>query len=176
MWADNQALKLQRRAHIIWENEGPQNVFIVKKTGSAKTTAKLREIALWQVTKALQQQPYSLVYLVLCTLHWRPLSNALAACMNACVHNCWVVDPAGKAKFVQWIECPLQKNGHPKSSHKPHIHLHEFCWVPELAHEPEFLDGNGCRLQKNFTSSLVKKAELFNGFNAGCKKEASESW
>ncbi len=49
MWADNQALKLQRRAHIMWENDGPQTVFIVKKTGSAKTTAKLKEIATWQV-------------------------------------------------------------------------------------------------------------------------------
>ena len=47
MWADNQALKLQRRAHIIWDNGGPKTVFIVKKTGSAKTTSKLKEIAQW---------------------------------------------------------------------------------------------------------------------------------
>lgn len=47
MWADNQALKLQRRAHIVWNNGGPHTVFIVKKTGSAKTTAKLKEIAQW---------------------------------------------------------------------------------------------------------------------------------
>ena len=47
MWADNQALKLQRRAHIMWDNGGPKTVFIVKKTGSAKTTAKLKEIAQW---------------------------------------------------------------------------------------------------------------------------------
>ena len=33
----------------MWENDGPQTVFIVKKTGSAKTTAKLKEIATWQV-------------------------------------------------------------------------------------------------------------------------------
>lgn len=47
MWADNQALKLQRRAHIMWDSDGPKTVFIVKKTGSAKTTAKLKEIAQW---------------------------------------------------------------------------------------------------------------------------------
>ncbi|KAL0045645.1 hypothetical protein WJX82_000529 [Trebouxia sp. C0006] len=54
MWADNQALKLQRRAHIMWENDGPQTVFIVKKTGSAKTTAKLKEIATWLQKKGLR--------------------------------------------------------------------------------------------------------------------------
>lgn len=54
MWADNQALKLQRRAHIMWENEGPQTVFIVKKTGSAKTTAKLKEIASWLQKQGLR--------------------------------------------------------------------------------------------------------------------------
>jgi len=37
----------------MWENDGPQTVFIVKKTGSAKTTAKLKEIATWQVTLQL---------------------------------------------------------------------------------------------------------------------------
>lgn len=47
MWADSQALKLQRRAHIMWDQGGPKTVFIVKKTGSAKTTAKLKEIAAW---------------------------------------------------------------------------------------------------------------------------------
>lgn len=50
MWADNQALKLQRRAHIMWDHGGPKTVFIVKKTGSAKTTAKLKEIGAWSVT------------------------------------------------------------------------------------------------------------------------------
>lgn len=33
----------------MWDNGGPKTVFIVKKTGSAKTTAKLKEIALWSV-------------------------------------------------------------------------------------------------------------------------------
>lgn len=65
MWADNQALKLQRRAHIMWENEGPQTVFIVKKTGSAKTTAKLKEIASWYGVTwlfAATRQPLTLLY------------------------------------------------------------------------------------------------------------------
>ena len=47
MWADKAALKLQRRAHIMWENEGPKTVLIVKKPGSAKASAKLQEIARW---------------------------------------------------------------------------------------------------------------------------------
>lgn len=31
----------------MWDSDGPKTVFIVKKTGSAKTTAKLKEIAQW---------------------------------------------------------------------------------------------------------------------------------
>eukprot|EP00891_Asterochloris_glomerata_P006042 jgi/Astpho2/6042/Aster-03996 len=54
MWADKAALKLQRRAHIMWENDGPKTVLIVKKPGSAKASAKLQEIARWCAKQGVQ--------------------------------------------------------------------------------------------------------------------------
>ncbi len=96
MWADNQALKLQRRAHIMWENDGPQTVFIVKKTGSAKTTAKLKEIATWQVM------------LQLCSLSGASLHDltALETCTSGPTAMLLLVSVGTSVTFV----CPFSQH------------------------------------------------------------------
>ena len=46
VWADDPAkLKLQRRAHIVWEGGGPRTALLVKKPGTPAATAKLGEVA-----------------------------------------------------------------------------------------------------------------------------------
>ncbi len=48
VWEDgNVDLQLQRRAHLVWDGDGPKSVFIVKKSGSRRTSDKMREIAHW---------------------------------------------------------------------------------------------------------------------------------
>ena len=47
VWEDPLDLQLQRRAHLVWDEGGPKKVFIVKKSGSARTSAALKEFATW---------------------------------------------------------------------------------------------------------------------------------
>lgn len=104
MWADNQALKLQRRAHIMWENDGPQTVFIVKKTGSAKTTAKLKEIATWQVPLQMCSLSgpflHNLTALETCTS--APSTAASSSCV--CPVPCDFCLPFSSASLL-WYDC-----------------------------------------------------------------------
>ena len=47
-WEDpNSDLQLQRRAHLVWDEGGPKTAFNVKKSGSARTSKALKDIATW---------------------------------------------------------------------------------------------------------------------------------
>ncbi len=47
VWEDAENLQLQRRAHLVWEGGGPKTAFLVKKSGSWRTSDKLLEVAAW---------------------------------------------------------------------------------------------------------------------------------
>lgn len=47
VWEDGEDLLTQRRAHLVWEGDGPRTAFLVKKSGSARTARMLRKIATW---------------------------------------------------------------------------------------------------------------------------------
>ena len=47
VWEDAENLQLQRRAHLVWEGGGPKTAFLVKKSGSRRTSDKLLEVATW---------------------------------------------------------------------------------------------------------------------------------
>lgn len=47
VFSESPGLKLQRRAFIVWDDGGPQSVFIVKKPHSLEASAKMKEIGDW---------------------------------------------------------------------------------------------------------------------------------
>lgn len=47
VFSESPGLKLQRRAFIVWDDGGPNSVFIVKKPHSPEATAKMKEIGDW---------------------------------------------------------------------------------------------------------------------------------
>jgi NAD+ kinase len=55
-WEDThgEELQLQRRAHLVCDGGGPKTAFIVKKSGSARTSAALRKIGAWLESKGIE--------------------------------------------------------------------------------------------------------------------------
>lgn len=47
VFSERPGLKLQRRAFIVWDDDGPKSVFIVKKPHSPEASAKMKEIGDW---------------------------------------------------------------------------------------------------------------------------------
>ncbi|BDA49473.1 NAD(H) kinase 1 [Coccomyxa sp. Obi] len=54
VFSESPGLKLQRRAFIVWDDDGPQSVFIVKKPHSLEASAKMKEIGDWLTSKGLK--------------------------------------------------------------------------------------------------------------------------
>lgn len=54
IFPENTGLKLQRRAYIVWDDEGPQNVLLVKKTGDRAASMMLEEIGKWLQSRGLR--------------------------------------------------------------------------------------------------------------------------
>lgn len=54
--ADSSALRLRRRALVVWENPGglPQRALVVKKLGNADASRRLLEIADWLGARGVQ--------------------------------------------------------------------------------------------------------------------------
>jgi len=53
VWEDAENLQLQRRAHLVWDGGGPKTAFLVKKSGSQRTSDKLLEVATWLESKGI---------------------------------------------------------------------------------------------------------------------------
>lgn len=47
IFSENTGLKLQRRAYIVWDNDGPQRVLLVKKVDDRPASQMLEEIGKW---------------------------------------------------------------------------------------------------------------------------------
>lgn len=47
IFPENTGLKLQRRAYIVWDDDGPQRVLLVKKVGDRAASMMLEEIGKW---------------------------------------------------------------------------------------------------------------------------------
>lgn len=54
VWEDAEDLLTQRRAHLVWDSEGPRTAFLVKKKDSQLTANKLKEIATWLEGKGIK--------------------------------------------------------------------------------------------------------------------------
>lgn len=50
IFPENTGLKLQRRAYIVWDNDGPQRVLLVKKVDDQAASLMLEEIGKWWAT------------------------------------------------------------------------------------------------------------------------------
>ena len=55
IFSENTGLKLQRRAYIVWDNDGPQRVLLVKKVDDRPAALMLEEIGKWSAS--LQSLP-----------------------------------------------------------------------------------------------------------------------
>jgi len=47
IFPENTGLKLQRRAYLVWDDDGPQRVLLVKKIGDLAASTMLQEIGVW---------------------------------------------------------------------------------------------------------------------------------
>mmetsp|Transcript_38888 Transcript_38888/g.92121 ORF Transcript_38888/g.92121 Transcript_38888/m.92121 type:complete len:354 (+) Transcript_38888:372-1433(+) len=80
-------LKLQRRAHLIWEPDQPRNILLVKKQGSEDASAKLWEISQWLLSKGynvmVEESVHQLEFPTLMPYH--PRDNGGCEQVDLCV-------------------------------------------------------------------------------------------